>query len=460
MSQPDPNDDESDRRLASARFGTATATYVVVSSMVGVGVLTTSGYTVAAVESNALTLALWVVGGLVALFGALSLAEVVSIFPRSGGEYAILSEAYGPLAGFLAGWTSFLLGFGAPIAAASSASAGYLLGPWDHSVTVENLLASALIVFCTAAQALGRRTGAGVQGASTVSTLVLLGAFALFGIGTSTGQASHVWDWPALRSDLAPKTITALIFVAFAYTGWNGAAYIAGEVREPGRSVPQAILGGTGLVVTLYLAMNLVYGLALPAADVIDLARREGSDAVKPIANLAAKQLWGPTIASWLSVTFGMVLLASLSAQLMTGARVLMAMSLDGLFPAFAGRLSGPDRVPIVATLLLASVALVMLWSGSFRALVVFASVGLALSSMGAVAAVFVFRRKWPGRIAPFRTVGHPVTPLLYLVATALLITFTLIDPQEGPPARWSLVGIAAGVPVYWLSIRRFARKR
>lgn len=451
-----PPDDESLLSVPSA-FGAPTATYVVVSSMVGVGVLTTSGYTVLSVESNALTLALWGLGGLVALCGALTLAEVAALWPRSGGEYAILSTAYGPLAGFLAGWTSFLLGFGAPIAAAASAASGYLLGPWhNHPAEVEVILGTAMIVGCAGTHALGRRAGSGLQGLVTLVTLVLLGLFAIAGLIAGRDGIDQVRDWRPLDGDRLPRAIAALVYVAFAYTGWNGASYIAGEVQRPGRTVPLAILLGTGLVIALYLGLNLVFGLALPAREVLDLAAREGTDAVKPIAALAARRLFGPSVADVFSVSLGLVLLASLSAQVLTGARVLMAMARDGLFPAFAGRLAGRGRTPVAATLLLAGVSLALLWTGSFRALVVFASVGLALASMGAVAAVFVFRRRWPDRPAAFRTPLYPLVPLGYLLATGGFVAVTLVDPVEGPPARWSLVGIAAGVPVhYWLSRRR-----
>jgi APA family basic amino acid/polyamine antiporter len=442
-----------------ALFGTWTATYVVVSSMVGVGVLTTSGYTVISVESNALTVCLWALGGLIALCGALSLAEVASALPRSGGEYAILSEAYGRLAGFLGGWTSFLLGFAAPIAAAASASAGYILGPWPHEPLAELLLGTALIVVCTATHALGRRGGAGLQGSVTVLTLALLGVFVAAGLASGAPGIGHMNDWPPLDAGRAQHAITALVYVAFAYTGWNGAAYIAGEVRHPGRSVPRSILAGTGLVVTLYLGMNLVYALALSSGEVIELASREGPDAVKPIAALAAQRLWGSGISGGLSLAFGLALLASLSAQVLTGARVLMAMSIDGLFPAFAGRLAGPGQTPVAATLMLSSLSLGLLWTGSFRALVVFASVGLALSSMGAVAAIFAFRRRRRGRAAPFSSPGFPFVPLFYLAATGVLIGVTLADPVEGPPARWSLAGIAAGVPIH-LVLERLRRAR
>lgn len=457
MNRPPHDDGLESKSHPSLGFGVATATFVVVSSMVGTGVLTTSGYTVANVQSHAVALGLWLFGGLAAVCGALTLAELAAALPRSGGEYAILRVAYGPMAGFLAGWTSFLLGFAAPIAASASASAGYLLEPWPHPGWLEPVLGTLLIAACALAHALGRKGTVGLQGFASVFTVGLLAAYAVAGLATGFPNRANLADWGQFDADRWPSAVAALIYVSYAYTGWNGAAYVAGEVRSPGRNLPRAILQGTGLVLALYLALNLAYALAIPSREIVDLAQAGGGEAVKPIAAMAARRLWGPGAARGLAVVFGLVLLASLSALVLSGSRVVWAMAQDGVFPSFASRLSDRGNVPVRATWLLSGLAVAMLWTGTFRELIVFSGVGLALGSMAAIASVFVLRVRRPELPRPFRTPGYPIVPLVYLAITGVLVAATLIDPREGPAARWSLVGILAGCPVYWLCRRSAA---
>jgi basic amino acid/polyamine antiporter, APA family len=437
-------------------FGSATATFVVVSSMVGGGVLTTSGLTVAEVESNALMLVLWAVGGGIALCGALTLAELSAALPKSGGEYVILAEAYGPLAAFLAGWVSLLLGFAAPIAATAWAAAGYLLsllalppGP------VTRVVATAAIVALAAVHATGRGRAAWMQGAVTAATILLMGLFVAAGLAVGWGHRAQLADFPRPGRPVALNAMFSLVYIAYAYTGWNGAAYLAGEVADP-RRLPRAILMGTALVVGLYLGLNLVYALALPAEEVVALRRRGGDDAVIPIAELAAARLLGPTWAGRVAVASGLVLLASLSALELTGPRIAFAMARAGQLPAVAGRLSGPGRTPAVATALLAAGSLVLLWTGRFEQLIVLSGVGLSLFSLLTIAAVFVLRRSRPDLPRPFLTPLYPALPAAYLAATAALIGAAFLHTPE--TSILALLTILAGVPVYALGPGRRGR--
>lgn len=457
-----PTADEPQASSASrqvAGFGLTTATFVVVSSMVGVGILTTSGYVMVELGSNSLMLVLWGIGGVLALCGALTLAELATALPRSGGEYVFLREAYGPLAGFVAGWVSFLLGFAAPVAASASAASSYLLEPFETPDWAVRGLATLAIALFAAIQATGRRQTAGLQGLASGLTLVLMGLFVAAGLLGRGERWGHFGDWPAPSADSVAAAISSLVFISYAYTGWNGAAYIAGEVREPRRTLPRAILLGTGLVLVLYLALNVVYGLGHRAGDIRELARLRGEDAVEPIAALTARRLWGDGISSALSIAFGLVLLASLSALILSGSRVLVAMAEDDLFPRFAARKAGGDGTPKRAIGLLAATALLMLWTGSFRDLVVFSSVGLALFSMAAISTVFVLRARRPDLDRPFRTPGYPAVPAVYLLGSGLLVLVVLLDKERGRPAWWSIAGILAGVPVYGL-VRLVARPR
>jgi APA family basic amino acid/polyamine antiporter len=440
-------------------FGLATATFVVISSMVGVGVLTTSGYAVATIGSNQLMLGLWLVGGVVALCGALTIAELSAALPASGGEYVFLYEAYGPAVAFLSGWVSLVIGFAAPIAAAAFAAASYLLAPLDlHGPTshravqgVATLAILALAVIHTS----GRRRAAWVHSSATVLKLVFLGSFLVAGLVVGWRQGSNLADRRSVDLGVASAMIFSLVYISYAYTGWNAASYLAGEIRDPGRRLPRAILIGTVGVVALYLGLNTVFALALPASEIRRIADRDGFDAVAPVAELAARRLFGPDVAAPLSVAIGVSLLASLSAYVLTGPRVVYAMARPGHFATIAGRLSARCQTPANATALQVTWALVLLWTGSFESLVIYAGVGLALFSMLAVGAVFILRRRRPDLPRPFRTPGYPVVPAVFLTTTGLLCVASFVERPWVCLA--SLLSILAGLPIYhvWVRPRR-----
>lgn len=438
------------------RFGMATATFVVIASMVGTGVLTTSGYTVKTVGSNQLMLILWVVGGLTALCGALSLAELSAAMPRSGGDYVYLTETYGPLAGFLSGWASFMFGFGGPIASSAFGAAKYLLAPADLPPTValfaQRILATLAILVLTVVHTRGTGPSAKAHGSMTMIKYGVLLALGIAGVAAGRGHWANLADRPVWNAHVLNGSILSLIYISYAYTGWNGASYLAGEIEDPRGRLPKAIFLGTGLVVALYVVLNLFYALALSAADV---ARIED---VTPIAQLAAVRLFGPRTAAPLSIAIGLTLFASLSAFVLTGPRVLFAMARAGQFPAIAARLSNDTAAPVAASWLQISWSIFILWMGSFEDIMRYSSLGLALFSLATIAAVFVLRVRRPDMPRPFRTPGYPLTPALYLIVTAALVGVTVVN------APWvsgvSLASIAAGVPFYYLSGFVSARKR
>ncbi len=437
-----------------AGFGLATATFVIVSSMIGVGVLTTSGLTVLSLGSNQLMLGLWAVGGLVALCGALSLAELSASLPRSGGEFVIFREAYGPLPAFLAGWVSFQFGFSAPIAATASAAWSYLLAPIGLDGPTEGLarpiLGTLTIVAFARVHTSGRGRSIRLQGGATIAELAFLVAFVGAGLIAGRGNWANLDDRPPWTPDLLRKLPFALVFISYGYTGWNAASYLAGEVGDAPRRLPRAILIGTSAVTALYLALNAVYALALPASAIRDLAGAGGGPAaVEPIAKLAAGRLFGPAWADRLSIGVGLILLSTLSAYLLTGPRVAYAMAKAGQFPAIIGRVDPRTGSPAIATWLQAGWALVLLWSGRFDAIVLYAGVGLALNSLFSVGAVYVLRVRRPDLPRPFRVPGYPWVPAIFLTATSALAMAVLVE--EPWIASLSMLGILGGFPAYML---------
>jgi basic amino acid/polyamine antiporter, APA family len=445
----------------SREYGLALATFVVISSMVGVGVLTTSGYTVADVGSNQLMLGLWLLGGVVALCGALTVAELAAALPASGGDYVYLLEAYGPAVAFLSGWVSFLIGFAAPIAAAAFAASSYLLAPLDLDAAMVRgarlAVATLAIVVFGVIHATSRRSTTWVHSVFTLFKVGVLVTFLVAGLAMGWPRGANLADRPPLDLGVVTAMMFSLVYISYGYTGWNAASYLAGEIGDPGRRLPRSILIGTTSVIVLYLGLNLVYALALPAGEIREIAKRDGLDAVAPIAELAARRLFGPALAAPLSIAVGLTLLASLSAYVLTGPRVAYAMARAGHFPAIAGQLTKRSRTPAIATALQVAWALVLLWTGSFESIVIYAGVGLALFSMLTVSSIYVLRWTRPDLPRPFRTPGYPVVPAIFLTVTTVLTVAAFV--QRPKPSLYSLLSILAGVPVYyfWLRPRRQA---
>lgn len=436
-----------------AEFGVATATFLIIASMVGTGVLTTSGYTVLSVGSNQLMLGLWVLGGVTAACGALTLCELTAALPRSGGDYVYLYEAYGPLVAFLSGWVSFLIGFSAPAAVAALFAALYLTAPLDlgHelSLNVQRAVATSLILIFAFVHTSGRKQTAHVQGWITAVKLVILGLFVVAGLVAGRSHFANLADPLPVTPGRLVVMLSSLVYISYAYTGWNAASYLAGEFVDPQRQLPRAILLAITGVVALYLGLNVVFALALSAADVQGIAASRGPDAVAPIAKLAAERLFSARLSTPFTVAVGLMLLSSLSAYLLAGPRVIYAMAVAGQFPAVAGRLTAKAGTPAVATVLQTACALGLVWVGSPDKLLKYAGVGLAIFSMLAVAAVYVLRWTQPGLSRPFRTPGYPVTPAVYLVVTGALTAAAF--QSEPRVSTYALSSILAGVPLYFL---------
>ena len=397
-------------------FNLPTAVFLVVAGMVGAGVLTTSGYTVAAVGSNQWMLLLWVLGGITAVCGALTLAELSAALPRTGGDYVYLYEAYGPLPAFLSGWVSFLIGFAGPSAAAAFAFAQYMVAPFPHTGSrqflVERALATAAILIFAAIHVSGRRQTATVQGWITVLKLCGLIGFVCAGVSIGWPNRANLADLKPLDGKLAVTLMSSMIYISYAYTGWNSASYLAGEIRDPQRRLPQAILIGTVGVMMLYLALNIVYGLALSAADVREIVNDPANvskvkvEAVAPIAQIAARRLFGARWSAAFSLAFGLMLLSTLSAYLLIGPRVVFAMAQSGQFPAVAARLTRRSRTPAIATVLQISIAMVLLWTGTSESIIVYAAVGLSIFSMLAISSIYMLRWKRPDLPPPLSNAG------------------------------------------------------
>jgi len=436
------------------RFGLSTATYVVIASMVGTGILVSPGYMMASLQNYPIIFGLWALGGLLALCGALCVAELAAALPRAGGEYVYLREAYGPMPAFLSGWTSFFLGFSAPLAVAGYIAALYLLTPFgvtqNETGHLIQIVAAIIIIAITLPNLMGHRHSAWTQNLTTIIKLGLFVALVIMAFLFGGGTLAHVSEGQAIGSIKLGTATTQLFYVMFAYSGWNAASYLAGEVRDPGRTLPRSLLLGAGLVVVLYLALNLTFAYAVPLADV-------GFDNAERVPQLAVENLFGPRASSVFSVLLGLTFLATVSAFIITGPRVYYAMASDGLFPSIAGRVSPKGQVPAYAMLLQSACAVIILFVTDFQNLYKYASVGLSLFALLFIAAVYVLRWRRPEMERPFRVPGYPVVPAIFMVVILFMAVFAFI--QWPRPSLFSLGSILAGVPVYyiWSSLRRRA---
>jgi len=435
------------------KLGLFPLTNIVIANMIGAGIFTTSGLLMKDLHHPVVMLGLWLAGGLVALCGALSYGELGAAFPQAGGEYAFLSRLYHPILGFLSGWVSFFVGFSAPIAASAIGFSEYLtrafpglLGGPGGGVVMKKVFAILIIAAFTFLHTRGLEAGARVQNALTGLKILLIVGLVAAGFAVGKGSFAHLAAAAPFRLDFGGlKTMgLALMWIMFAYSGWNASAYVGSEVRDPSRNLPRSLLLGTGIVTLLYLALNLFYIYAISPAQM---------EGVISIAGLASGNLFGPSAETVLSLLISFALFSSLSAYLILGPRVYYSMARDGIFFKSIAYVDPKCAVPTRSIILQGAIAAVMVLFGTFDQLLTYMGFSLGIFPLLAVLGVFKLRRT--GRSA-VKLPGFPVAPAVYiLIGASILILSFLERPVE------SLIAIAtalAGIPVY-LFFRRSAAK-
>ena len=405
-------------------------------------------------------LALWLTGGLLAFAGAMAYAELAALRPRAGAEYVYLREAFGPTAGFLTGWTSFVAGFSGAIATNAVGLAGYLgrflpaaadttplvqlpLALVTLTVSPQSLLALGAIGLLTAVHVAGLGPGRIVQNLLAAGKVAVLVALVVFGFAVGNGSTTN---FAASSGAVTPSLwLLGLIPVMFAYSGWNAAAYVAEEIRDPGRNLPIATAAGTVTVVAIYLLLNALYVYAMPLADIATVDVR--------VVDAAAGRLFGAAVAGPLAVASVVMIAASISAMVLAGPRVYYAMARDGHFFASAARVHPRFRTPVTAIVAQSAWSGLLVLAGTFEQLVVYTGFAVVLFSGLAVAALFVLRRRHPGAERPFRTWGYPFAPLFF-VAASLAMTVNAVWREPAASGAGLLV-IGSGLPVYFWFRRR-----
>lgn len=427
------------------QVGWFTATCVLVSNIIGGGIFTTTGFMARDLGDPVLILALWVVGAGFALAGAMSYGELGAALPQAGGDYVYLRRAYGSLAGFLSGWTSFTIGFGAAIAASAVSFASYFLrvAPIaDDNGWAAKGLALLLLWSLTAVHVAGVEAGGRLQRVLTTTKVIAILGLVLGGVSLGSGSWKH---FTVRAPDADPgigALMVALIFVMYSYLGWNVAGYIAGEIAEPGRTLPRIMIGGTAFVGAMYLLLNLVYLYALPVTSL-------AQPPVLPVAEKAAAALWGPISGRIVAALLCLSIAGAVSAMVWAGPRVYWAMARDGVFASWFAVLDGTTGVPVRAILLQSGWASLLILTSTFEQLVIYGGLVLAVFTAFTVGALIVLRRRQPDLPRPYRVPLYPALPGLLVVLSLIIVGYSLI--QRPIESALGLATVLAGIPLYFV---------
>jgi basic amino acid/polyamine antiporter, APA family len=436
---PTPSDK---RAVQIARISTVTATAIAIADMIGIGVFTSLGFQVKEIPTGFSLLMLWIVGGVTALCGALSYAELAAALPRSGGEYNFLSRIYHPAVGFLAGWVSATVGFAAPTALAAMAFGVYFEGVfsgWPPLVLGLSLTWIVALVHLS-----GIRHGSTFQNVSTAIKVVLIVAFIVAGFTVASPQpisfAPSARDLDHLLD--APFAIS-LVFVMYSYSGWNAATYIINEVRDPQKSLPISLFAATLIVLVLYVALNAVFLYTTPIQSMAGQL---------DVGLIAGKWIFGDAGGRIVGALICIGLISSVSAMMWIGPRVTMTMGEDISALRFFARTT-KTGVPRAAILFQLAVSTVLLLTQSFEAVLDFIQFSLTACSFLAVLGVIVLRREQPLLPRPYLVWAYPITPVLFLMVTAFMMYYLIT--QRPMQSLAGLLMMLAGLSVYAISVKR-----
>ena len=443
-------------------LGPWSAASIVVGTIIGSGIFLVPRSMIRNVGSVELVFLVWIVGGLLSMFGALSYAELGAAMPEAGGEYVYLREAYGPVWGFLYGWTQTWVAKSGSIASMATGFFYYLsnfrpeldevfyvirlpIGPGGGPLEIRygQVLAVAVIAVLAVVNYVGARFGGRVQVMVTATKVALLAAIIVIGLGSGVGSAANLHSTTTAVGGAA-GFFAALVAALWAYDGWNNLSMAGSEVVRPQRNLPLALILGTVAAMAIYLATNLAYFYVLPASAVAASER---------VAAEMMRRVLGNPGAAAVSIAAMVSIFAALNGSILTGARVPYAMARDGRFFRALGNISATRGTPGAAILVLCLWSSLLVFSGRFEQLftyVIFAS--WIVYGMTA-AAVIVLRRKRPDLVRPYRTIGYPVVPILFVGGAMAVVVSTLINsPRE---SLMGLVLIFSGLPFYFRWKRR-----
>lgn len=429
-------------------YGVFTATALVVANMIGAGIFTTSGIMASNLPSPLWVLFCWGLGGIIALSGALCYAELATRIPKNGGEYIYLKELFHPILGFLTGWTSLIVGFSVPIALSAMGFTEYLLAGLSLELTgfstteimiLKKILSISIILVFTMIHFFGAKIGGRVQNFLTILKIIVILGLTSWGLFSGDGSFGHIFSEIKIPGD-GFAFGTAMMMVMFTYSGWNAASYISGELKNPRKTLPISLLGGTIIVILLYLALNVFIFFSAPYSEL------QGKITIVEVASV---KVFGGWIAKLLSFCISIMLLSSLGAYLLIGPRVYYAMAKDKLFFSFASKMSQKYKVPNRSILLQGGIAVTMVIIGSFEQLLIYIGFALGIFPIVAVFGLFKARKKGIGESMAVKTPWYPVTPIFFILSSFLLLIIAFYNrPLESLVAIFT---VTAGIPCYYI---------
>jgi APA family basic amino acid/polyamine antiporter len=431
------------------KLGLFPLTNIVVANMIGAGIFTTSGLLMTDLYNPALMLVLWLVGGVIALCGALSYGELGASIPEAGGEYIFLSKLYSPGVGFLSGWVSFIVGFSAAIAASAIGFSEYLVRAFPGIIEwtsargflepeiLKKLISVLIILLFTFIHLRGIEFGARVQNYLSMLKVGLIAVLIIAGFLFGKGDFNNLTMGTEYTFDFGGwQTIgLSLMWIMFAYSGWNASTYIGSEIRDPQKNLPRSLLLGTGIVIVLYLFINLFFVYAVTPENMKD---------VISIGGLAAGNAFGESVETVISLLISFALFSSLSAFIILGPRVYYSMAKDGYFFKFVSEVHPSFKVPFKAIMLQALISMIMILSGTFDQILTYMGFSLGIFPLLAIAGVFKLRIMDRSKL---KMPGYPYVQIVYLLTGLTILTLSYFErPVESSIAMATVI---TGIPVF-----------
>ncbi len=421
------------------KIGVLTATSFVIANMVGSGVFTSIGYQLAGTKTIFAVLLLWVIGGIFAFCGSLVYGELGAAMPRSGGEYHYLSKIYHPAIGFISGFISITIGFAAPVAAACIALGSYTSSVFPGLSSL--YIALTVLIIITGIHSYDVRIGSGFQNVFTLFKILLIIIFVICGFALiDVHQKINIFPSADSWKDIInPVFAVSLVFVSYAYSGWNASAYIAGEMDNPQKKLPQSLLRGTLIVTALYFLLNYIFLYTTPVSELIGH---------KEIGFISANHIFGLTGGKIMGLLISILLISSISSMVFVGPRVNQVMGEDYSLLKFLSK-KNLKGVPLVAVLFQSLISFILIITASFDAIIVYVGFTLNIFTFLTVLGVFIHRHKFKDTIRPYKTWGYPVVPIIFLILMLwIFIGLMIVRPYE------SLTGLATvllGLLVYFI---------
>ena len=445
------------------QIGLITAIMIIIADVIGTGIFMTTGQVLGLTGNSLSVLILFAVGGIIAMTGSLCYAELATMWPEDGGEYVYLKKIYGPLPSFLTGWISFVIGFSLAAAMSSITAINYINKLYPEGIVTgtwaPKLAAAGIILFFSIIHIIGVQKGSLIQNILTVVKLLVVFLFIVLGFYFADWSQSGrlIAEYPVKDGSSLLTYGAALITIMYAYSGWNGSTYIAGEIKSPEKNLPRALFLSALIVIVFYLGMNVVYLISSTGQEIM-------TDGKYTIGSLAAGKLFGPSISPAFNVCIVIILLSSVSVQMMIGPRVTFAMARDRAIFQTLERINPRFRTPDLAIILQTALAVFYVFIGFNAILKMLIYMGFALSifPLMSVIGMMYLRYKRPDIPRPYRVPLFPVIPLIYIALTIVIMVATFIlttfyDTDNQYSSLFAIGAVILGVIIYF--IWRYALK-